>query len=734
MAIEQLQIKIGAEVSGVTQALNVLQSQLARLQRLASMPNLSFDQLERLQGMMAKTGAQITKFEAVAKRTGSSLGGVKPGAEQATQSLVNLSRVAQDAPYGFIGIANNINPLLESFQRLKASTGTTGGALKALGSSLMGAGGLGLVVGVVSSLLVVFGDKLFKSGNAAKEQADKVKEAKQALDDYVDSLNDIDKARVKGLQSAQEELVHLKTLYGATQNSNIPLAERKKLVDELQEQYPKYFGNIKDEIILAGGAKTAYDSLATSILAAAKARAGQEAIVDIQKDALVVGQQLSKNAADQIKLQQQLQNINKKTPLPVAALNERKKVIEFTKTDIEVNKIIDKQNKLIAQNIDLTKKKNDLEGRSKQIADSVQRTIEATPDALTKPGANVPKTDTNKLKDDTKDIEKALEERKAILTEFQRDFEVLKLPVPELSMDLEKFSIEGLTQELSDKLNKALLSQPLKLAVPVELKPAIDVKEVPIPLHMNFQVERDMEASKKKAQDAADEEAKSLAKAIEDSFNAALSAIEIEGLSTIGESIGEALTGGDIGSVFQKFGQMLGGAVQGLGKQIIALNVAALAAKKALKLTFTNPALGIAAGVALVAVGTALKNLLGGGIKGFNKGGRVPGGVGTRDTVPAMLTPGEEVLTTKEAPIWRTLKKLFINTSFKMPKIDSGVFHFNTGGTVPSIDSRSPLTKVQNSIKYNSIVDVNITGESRTRGQDLVYVWTQTQKSQRRAF
>ena len=33
----------------------------------------------------------------------------------ATNALTNLSRVAQDAPYGFIGIANNLNRLLEEF-------------------------------------------------------------------------------------------------------------------------------------------------------------------------------------------------------------------------------------------------------------------------------------------------------------------------------------------------------------------------------------------------------------------------------------------------------------------------------------------------------------------------------------------------------------------------------------------------------------------------------------------
>ena len=47
----------------------------------------------------------------------------------------------QDAPFGFIGIQNNLNPLLESFQRLKAETGSTGGAFKALSKSLLGPAG-----------------------------------------------------------------------------------------------------------------------------------------------------------------------------------------------------------------------------------------------------------------------------------------------------------------------------------------------------------------------------------------------------------------------------------------------------------------------------------------------------------------------------------------------------------------------------------------------------------------
>ena len=54
------------------------------------------------------------------------------GTNQAANAIQSLSRVANDAPFGFIGISNNLQPVLESFQRLKAETGSAKGALQAL--------------------------------------------------------------------------------------------------------------------------------------------------------------------------------------------------------------------------------------------------------------------------------------------------------------------------------------------------------------------------------------------------------------------------------------------------------------------------------------------------------------------------------------------------------------------------------------------------------------------------
>ena len=70
--------------------------------------------------------AKLKSFASEASRTSAVLGGsVAKGADQAGFALTNLSRVAQDAPFGFIGIQNNLNPLLESFQRLKSETAYT---------------------------------------------------------------------------------------------------------------------------------------------------------------------------------------------------------------------------------------------------------------------------------------------------------------------------------------------------------------------------------------------------------------------------------------------------------------------------------------------------------------------------------------------------------------------------------------------------------------------------------
>jgi hypothetical protein len=151
----------------------------------------------------------------------------------ATNALSNLSRVAQDAPYGFIGIANNLNPLLESFQRLSKETGSTSSALKSMVQGLMGPAGIGLALGAVSSLIVAFGPKIanFIHGvDAAKEAEDKFAESLnkarasasesgiklQAYINIADDATIADNKRANALKFVISELAKVNSAYAAT--------------------------------------------------------------------------------------------------------------------------------------------------------------------------------------------------------------------------------------------------------------------------------------------------------------------------------------------------------------------------------------------------------------------------------------------------------------------------------------------------------------------------------------
>lgn len=194
------------------------------------------------------------------------------GSNQAANALTNLGRVAQDAPFGFIGIQNNLNPLLESFQRLKAETGSTGGALKSLAGSLIGPAGLGLALSVGSGLLVAFGDKLFKTDNAAKQAAESMSKLRD---------------------SAAKELVEFKKLTIVAADANIPLVQRKQAVEDLQKNYPAYLGNLSQEDILAGKIGGAYDKVVQALRAKIALQAAEEKVIPIIKEQLKVAEDLA---------------------------------------------------------------------------------------------------------------------------------------------------------------------------------------------------------------------------------------------------------------------------------------------------------------------------------------------------------------------------------------------------------------------------------------------------------
>jgi uncharacterized protein YoxC len=179
--------------------------------------------------------ANINQTITATNNLGNAMRQIPQSSGAATNALTNLSRVAQDAPYGFIGIANNLNPLLESFQRLKVETGGTTSALKAMAGGLMGPAGIGLALGAVSSLIVAFGPKI---ANFVKG----VDAAKEAEDKFAESL---DKARASASESGLKLLAYI----GIAENAAIADDKRanalKFVISELAKVNSAYASTIK---------------------------------------------------------------------------------------------------------------------------------------------------------------------------------------------------------------------------------------------------------------------------------------------------------------------------------------------------------------------------------------------------------------------------------------------------------------------------------------------------------
>ena len=100
------------------------------------------------------------------------------------------------------------------------------------------------------SILITYGPEILKwVGNMLKGNTT-LSALNQTLRDHKKVLEAVNQARLTGDQNAQEELVHLKLLYSASQDQKLSLQERKKAIMELQAEYPGYFGNMSSELIL----------------------------------------------------------------------------------------------------------------------------------------------------------------------------------------------------------------------------------------------------------------------------------------------------------------------------------------------------------------------------------------------------------------------------------------------------------------------------------------------------
>jgi uncharacterized membrane protein YgcG len=273
MANPKIEVEIGAVIDGLRKGfgesvkiIETLEKQALDLDK-ALKAATDLPTIQGLNAQLAQTKAALSQLKT---------SGIDP-LTKATSNYnsvgTDFARIIQDAPFGIIGVGNNIQQLAGSFQQLKNSTGSTGGAVKAaLASILSPANALVLGISVLTTALTVLQMQgFFKTEEAAKS-------LNEELNEYREKLDNISAASIKGQANASKEIQNFKLLQIQAENTNIPLNKRIEAVEELQKSYPDYLGNLTQEQILNGNVGESYKLLSESIIAKAKAQAFSNAI------------------------------------------------------------------------------------------------------------------------------------------------------------------------------------------------------------------------------------------------------------------------------------------------------------------------------------------------------------------------------------------------------------------------------------------------------------------------
>ncbi len=181
-------------------------------------------------------------------------------ANQANLTLVNVGRVAQDLPFGFLGIANNLNPLVESFKALKDEAKLAGTSVKSqLLASLKGFGGVGLAISAVSAALSFASVGLQYWNRNTKEGKKTTDELAESTKNYKESLKSI-------TSDISQDAARISVLVTAFKEQNLSLLQRKSVIEELQRISPEYFSKLSSEKTTVDQLTAAYNNYNNNVL------------------------------------------------------------------------------------------------------------------------------------------------------------------------------------------------------------------------------------------------------------------------------------------------------------------------------------------------------------------------------------------------------------------------------------------------------------------------------------
>lgn len=585
-----------------------------------------------------KAGKDINSFANNAKRD---LDKVSKAQKGAGTVAMEFNRIIQDAPFGMMGISNNLTQLTDNYknyaQNVRQAALEQGKAISnfqifkgAVAGILSPINLFSLGLSVVTSGIMLYTQWQQRAKTKTAELASETKKYTDDLKKFIDTLDSVTKARLDGEKSANREIITVNSLRNVIENESISRQGRLNAINQLKQLYPGYFKNMSNEILLAGQAESAYKRLTTELLNSAKARAAERQIAEeadkilditekryqrkkeeqkLERENLKLVQQMNKeglkpieltqNQADNVRLLQKFGDLLLKTnnkgeqaqikqALNQARINElRKEGIADSTNEIKSVQAIDRLQSSITTSIsDGGKLVGDIGGAVKEIKDNSKQ-INDILNSLT--GSTLSEYDRKIFDIEVKyqGIFKAIQDIGGIskqenafgLATQAKQFELLNARAERFIETTSKIGTGGL---------KGLTNN--VVSIPIEAKVTADFS------NLNNQLSGVRTTIQTLVLD--------------------LQSVVGNGISDMMSTLGNTIANG--GNWLEGIGKgilsAMGGLAKSIGEQMIAFGVAGLALKKLM----LNPFLSIAAGAALVALGSFASSSIGSQTSNFN--------------------------------------------------------------------------------------------------------------------
>jgi hypothetical protein len=343
----------------IQQKLNSLSNEYKQLATAKSIGiKQTEDEAKRMEFLLGK----ITKYDTALKAVDVTMGkhsrnvgnytnsGFNPLSNSINQLTREMPAFTYSVQTGFMALSNNIPIFTDAIgnavrqnKELISQGEPTKSVLKQVAGAFFS---WQTLMGVGITLLTVYG----------KEIGEFIKNAlagSNALNVLTESTKQINEARLEGVKTAQDELTTLRVLLGVAKDETKSKQQRLLAVNELQEKYPDYLGNLSKEEILAGKTADAEQRLTSAILSRAKAQAAttkitenQGKIIDLEERKLQLAKELEEQNTRNVSL-------------------ERSMIAE-TKRVTENNYALDRYNEGTANSLSL---KNKIANIDKEISD-----------------------------------------------------------------------------------------------------------------------------------------------------------------------------------------------------------------------------------------------------------------------------------------------------------------------------------------------------------------------------